>query len=41
MICLKQGNEINNFYLKQGQGLKGSRAHVYPINLAILQDNLK
>ena len=37
MICLKQGKEINNFYLKQGQHLKGSRAH--PINLAILQDN--
>ena len=39
MICLKQGKEINNFYLKQGQRLKGSRAHLYPINPAILQDN--
>ena len=28
--CLKQGNEKNDFCLKQGQGLKASAAHHYP-----------
>ena len=27
--CLKQGSEINDFFLKQGQGLKNSAAHLY------------
>ena len=27
--CLKQGSEINNFCLKQGQVLKNSAAHLY------------
>ena len=39
MTCPKQGNKINNFCFKQGQGLKGSRADLYPFNLAIPQDN--
>ena len=28
--CLKQGREMNGFYLKQGQGLKASAAHPHP-----------
>ena len=28
--CLRQGNEMNDFWLKQGQALKASAAHHYP-----------
>ena len=28
--CLKQGDEMNDFCLKQGQALKASAAHHYP-----------
>ena len=28
--CLKQGSKINNFYLKQGQGVKDCAAQLYP-----------
>ena len=28
--CFKQGNEMNDFCVKEGQGLKASAAHHYP-----------